>query len=266
MGVVRNLGRAFVALVTGIVKLAVLLVVLGLLGALSAWFTMHYVIVGEEVIVPRVVGKSRTEAEDLLKSRALYLAERSSRYDEKIRANVVLEQDPAPGQKLKANKRVYVILSKGSRKLTVPDLVGLTLPQAQVRLSEDGLAVGAVVQAKSARVIEGGVIAHDPPAGTEYLKGNAVALLVSSGREEAAFVMPDLIGRNVDDVVKFLQDAGLRLGDVREEEYEGLDPGTITAQDPKAGGRVAARDIISLTVVAGKPGTVPGVPEEVPPS
>jgi serine/threonine-protein kinase len=212
---------------------------------------MRYLIVGEEVVVPDVVGMPAARAETLLRTRGLYLHERSARYEEKVKATVVLEQLPPPGQRLKAHKRVHVVLSLGSRRLTVPDLVGLTLPQAAIRLEEDGLEMGALIQAKNNHVVEGTIAAHEPPAGVEYLKGNAVSLLVSTGPEEIAFVMPDMIGRHVDDVVKFLQDAGLRLGDVREEDYEGLDSGTITQQDPAAGSRVASRDIISLTVVRG---------------
>jgi beta-lactam-binding protein with PASTA domain len=230
-------------------KLVVLGVVLAATAALSGWITMRYLIVGEIVTVPSVVGMSATQAEEALRATGLYLREKATRYDEKVRPRVVLEQDPPPGQRLKLHKRVFVVLSLGSRRLAVPDLVGLTLPQASIRLEEEGLSMGALVSARNNHVVEGTIAAHEPPAGTEYLKGNAVALLVSSGAEEVAFVMPDLIGRHVDDVVKFLQDAGLRLGDVTEEDYEGVDPGTITKQDPPAGSRVASRDIISLHIV-----------------
>ncbi|MFN7976131.1 MAG: PASTA domain-containing protein [Acidobacteriota bacterium] len=258
--VVRFFGR----LILAVVKLAILCVLLAVTGAASWWITMRYLIVGEEVVVPNVVNLSLTQAEELARASHLTVLAKTSRYDEKAKENVVLEQEPAEGIRIKANKRIYVVLSKGSRRMMVPDLAGLNTPQAQVRLSEDGLELGALVMAKSARVVEGGVLAQEPPAGAEYFKGSSVSLLVSAGPEEAAFVMPDLIGRNVDDVVKFMQDAGLRLGDIKDEEYEGLEAGTITQQSPKAGSRVGTRNIITLTVVAEPQGSVPGIPDEPP--
>lgn len=245
------MARALGRLTMAGVKTVLLLILLGVVAALSGWFTMRYLIVGEEVVVPKVVGMSLRDADALARSRGLFLHERSSRYDETVRENEVLEQDPAPGQSLKLHKRIHVVVSLGSRRLTIPDLKGLTLPQARVRLSEEGLELAEVVRARTNEVVEGAVVAHDPPAGSEYFKDSPIKLLVSAGPEEIAFVMPDLIGRNVDDVVRFMQDAGLRLGDIVEEEYEGLDPGTITSQQPRAGSRVGSHDIITLSVVQG---------------
>lgn len=249
MSVLGRLVRAFVKVVAGIAKAGVLLALLGVTTVLAGWFTMRYLIVGEEAVVPEVVGLTQAQAEELLKARGLYVAVKTSRYHEEARENVILEQEPAPGHRLKVHKRVHVVTSKGSRKLTVPDLAGLTLAQARVRINEADLEMGPLVSARSSTVVEGAIVTHDPPAGVEYFKGSPVTLLVSAGAEEIAFVMPDLIGRNVDDVMMFLQDAGLRLGDIHEEDYEGVDPGTITRQEPRAGGRVAAQDIISLSVV-----------------
>lgn len=251
MSFLERLARAFVRLCVGTTKLVLLVILLGVAGALSAWFTMRYVIVGEEVVVPKAIGLPLGEARERLARQGLYLTERSSRFDESTRENVVLEQDPAPGHRLKVNKRVYVVVSRGTRRLAVPDLVGLTLAQARIRITEEGLELGSVVLARNNHVVEGAVAALDPPPGSEYFKDSPLTLLVSSGSEEVAFVMPDLIGRNVDDVLAFLQQAGLRLGDIREEDYEGLDSGTITHQEPDAGSRVAARDIIALRVVRG---------------
>lgn len=240
---------AFVTVVLNLLKIGILLVLLGVTTVLAGWFSMRYLIVGEEAVVPQLVGLTQAQAEELLKARGLYVAVKTSRYDEEARENVILGQEPQPGDRLKVHKRVHVVISRGSRKLTVPDLAGLTLAQARVRINEADLEMGPLVSARSSHMVEGAIVTHDPPAGVEYFKGSPVTLLVSAGPEEIAFVMPDLIGRNVDDVMMFLQDAGLRLGDIHDEDYEGVEPGTITQQEPKAGGRVAAQDIISLSVV-----------------
>ena len=251
MSFVQRLLRALGRVVTGIVKGVVLLILLGAVSVLSAWITIRFVIVGQEVVVPQVVGLSLNEATELARSQGLYLAVRTELHSDEVRENEIMEQDPSPGLRLKVNKRIYVIVSRGSREIMVPNLVGLTLAQAQIRLNEDGIELGRVMFSKSNNVVEGTVAAHEPPPGTEYVDSSPMTLLVSSGPEEIAFVMPDLIGRHVDDVVRFLQDAGLRLGDITEEDYEGLVAGTITGQTPRPGSRVAATDIITLNVVRG---------------
>ncbi len=260
--IVRFLGR----LVKALIVVVGLLISLGIITGITAWITMRRTISGREVTVPSLEGREEAEAKRLLGKVDLSLVVRSSLYDDEVPEGTVLKQEPSAGQTLKSGTRVYVVLSLGKKKVTIPELAGSAMSQARARLEEAGIELGVVVRAPSSTVMEGAVISNEPEAGSPYFEGQPVTLLVSSGPEEVAFVMPDLIGLDVTDVEAFLRGAGLRLGDVSEGPYEGLAPGIIIRQRPKAGSRVAAHDIISLGVVAGEREETPATLEEAFPS
>ncbi len=80
---------------------------------LSAGLVMYFALRGREVQVPNVIGKSEREAEELLKSEGLRMRVRLRVYDDKIEANAVSEQAPAPGTIVKTGQIVRVSLSLG---------------------------------------------------------------------------------------------------------------------------------------------------------
>jgi beta-lactam-binding protein with PASTA domain len=61
-------------------------------------------------------------------------------------------------------------------------------------------------------------------------------------------MMPDLIGRPADDVLAALQQAGLKVADVRYRTYPGVAVGIVLRQTPPAGHRVSPRGSVSLDV------------------
>jgi serine/threonine-protein kinase len=84
-----------------------------------------------------------------------------------------------------------------------------------------------------------------------------VTLQVSRGKERVD--VPDVTGETEDNARSALQDAGLRVGKVTEEESE-EETGTVTGQDPAAGASVAKGTAVNLTVA--KAVTIPDVVDE----
>jgi hypothetical protein len=66
--------------------------------------------------------------------------------------------------------------------------------------------------------------------------------------------MPDLVYRHYEEVRRFFDLRGLRLGSVRFEPYEGVASGVILRQFPLPGHPLSGRDAVSL-VVASPDGT-----------
>jgi serine/threonine-protein kinase len=72
--------------------------------------------------------------------------------------------------------------------------------------------------------------------------------------------VPDVTGKTSQDAVRALQDAGYKLGDVRRIYTPGMPPGTVFAQNPAAGTRLAEGKPVSLEVALPLGEfTVPGV-------
>ena len=62
--------------------------------------------------------------------------------------------------------------------------------------------------------------------------------------------MPDLVYRSYDRVLNFFESRGFRIGSVKYEPYEGIEPGVVLRQFPLAGHRLARDDVISLVVAS----------------
>ena len=71
-------------------------------------------------------------------------------------------------------------------KVTVPDVVGMNLDQAEATLTTAGLMVGGVVYKPDSDANAGTVIRQRPEAGTQVSSGRPVILTVSAGSPERA--------------------------------------------------------------------------------
>ena len=78
-------------------------------------------------------------------------------------------------------------------------------------------------------------------------------LFVSLGSTAETYVMPDLIRRRLEEVRRYFEGRGFRIGRVSFEEYAGVPAGTVLRQFPLAGHPLRRGDVISLGVVAPDP-------------
>ncbi len=233
----RRLGQVFL-----------LLFVLGSAAFLSAITGMRLAIVGREVTVPNLVGRSLNDAQSELGALGLGLMVTDHEYSS-APAGAVVRQNPPPGIPVKVGQRVQVVLSLGPQKVTVPSLVDLTLRAAQLRLLTAGLQLGEVSYLYTAQEPAGFVIQQDPPAGTAGVASPRVSVLVSQGPRPMAFVMPDVVGQPAARVQVRLREAGVSLKLV-PVEAEGVEPGSVVGQQPPAGARLDAGATVVLQVAA----------------
>ena len=241
-----------------------LLVRLGWIASLSAilialfvgsfFITMRMAFTGREVAVPDLTGMPVEDARAALARSQLYMEPSAERYDDHVAGGHVLSQDPRPGATIKKDRKVRVTVSLGAAALTIPDARGQSVRTARLTLQRQGLAVGHVSSVHDERTLSDVVIAQHPDpnggaAGLQVVDGQArVDLLVSRGRPEPMYVMPDLSRRTLADVTTFAQRAGLRMGAVRRERTPGFPRGVVVRQYPMAGHPVGRQDIISLVL------------------
>jgi beta-lactam-binding protein with PASTA domain len=229
-------------------RLFLLLFVLGSAAFLSAITGMRLAIVGREVTVPNLVGRSLNDAERELGALGLSLIIADHEYSS-VPAGAVVRQNPPPGMPVKVGQRVQVVLSLGPQNVTVPSLVDLTLRAAQLRLLTAGLQLGEVSYLYTAQQPAGFVIQQDPPAGTAGVSSLRVSVLVSQGTRPAAFVMPDAVGQAAGQVQQRLRQAGVAVKLV-SVEAGGIEPGRVVGQQPPAGARLDAGATVVLQVAA----------------
>jgi beta-lactam-binding protein with PASTA domain len=202
---------------------------------------------GDEVTVPDLTGKTRSEAEALLADAGLVAGETRERHDQRP-VDTVIRQQPRPNSAVKAGRTVILTVSLGEPGRQVPDLAGSTTRNAQLALGDVDLVVGSVVRAPSPTVPADMVVASHPSTGVTLPRGSRVDILVSTGsRGSSGYVMPDLRGRELREVRDRLLDAGFQV-DVREQTYSFFRAGRshITDQDPPPGSRVQSWHTIRL--------------------
>ena len=145
----------------------------------------------ETVEVPDVVGKTREEAEKLLKDAGL-VAEITEENDEKVEAGIVLSQDIEDGETVNKGSTVKLVVSKGSGivNVEVPSLVGKTEQEARNLLTEAGLKVN-VVNDEDESKNDGVVLRQSKDAGTEVQEGTTITITVNkvSESKEATFTI-----------------------------------------------------------------------------
>jgi serine/threonine-protein kinase len=150
----------------------------------------------------------------------------------------------------------FLALSPGDR-ITVPDVAGSPVSDARTEIEDAGLQVGEVETEFSDEEPKGTVLDTDPGAGTKVEKESKVDLIVSGG--EAPVEVPEFVGSTVAEAQADAKEAGLTLR-VREVFSATVDEGTIGAQNPPAGEKVATGETVTVNVSKGVEAiTVPAV-------
>jgi serine/threonine-protein kinase len=226
---------------------ALLLFILIAVAFLSAITAMRFAIQGREVEMPRIVGAPVGNAQAVLGSRQLGMRIADHIYNELPRDTVV-RQSPPPGTRVKVGQRAHVIVSLGPQQVTVPELEGKSMRAARIEIMRSGLQVGEVSSAYLGETEAGMVLKQFPPPAAKGASPR-VNLLVAQGARANSYVMPNLVGLFQPEAQHRLSAAGLHIAKVTPATLTAALPGTVVAQTPPRGARVAADTPIELQVV-----------------
>jgi len=134
-----------------------------------------------EVRVPNVVGMGIDSARKKCSESNLYIQIVEEVVDDKIPARQIISQDPIADKKMKINKTINVVVSKGAEQIRVPYLDNITESEAKVRLQNVGLVLGSVSYNYSDSVEKDRIISSDPKADTYVQKNRRINVTVSLG-------------------------------------------------------------------------------------
>ncbi len=215
---------------------------------LTADLSSQIILRGELISLPDVQGKSLEQARLELAAKKTALAIRGYQFDSRYEKGKIISQEPGPRSRMKANRTVSVIVSLGSESVTVPRLEGRSLEYATQTLKSAGLHKGRISQIHTPQYAAGRIIAQQPFASEAIGRNGAVDLLVSQGAWEARYIMPDLIEKNADAVIRRLKTLDFQVAEVHYSYYPGLGPGIIIKQSPAHGFRIQKRNQITLEV------------------
>jgi serine/threonine-protein kinase len=137
----------------------------------------------------------------------------------------------------------------------VPDVVGLTLEDAQKKLADVNLSSQVLRKEHHLEVAENRVISQDREPGSEVRDTVVIGLVVSLGPAKAN--MPDVTGKPVDEAISLLKELGLKDEQINREAVESeKEPGTVLQQSPAAEDEIIPERARVTLVVSEGPGTV----------
>ena len=224
----------------GLKKIAIIpLYILGfiLIGLLSGFLTFKILSFSKTVDVPDLKGRTLIEANVLLTQKGLYLKAEGEEYDPVVLPGHIVRQDVPPGNKVKERRGIKVIVSKGPRVSSVPEVIGLGIDEAELVINQSGLRVTRVIRVHSSKVKRDRVIAQWP-APDEAMR-ETMTLVVSSGPYNIIYYCPDFSGKDRDEAQTLAERLGLTV------EFTGQGEKVIS-QKPKPDTPVKPGDDIHL--------------------
>ncbi|MGB9721304.1 MAG: PASTA domain-containing protein [bacterium] len=201
---------------------------------------------GGDVVIPDLTGSTPEQARVIAENRGLLLVVGGEEENEKYADNQICRQAPLPGSIVRSKSSITVFISKGSSSVIVPDLKGLGLSEATIRLNEFGLRIGDIKTEENSTIDKDKIISTMPTAGSRVKKGDAVTIVLSGGAESVD--VPRVIGRALSTAKRIIEEKGFVVGSITYEVSTEFDVGIIMAQNPRAGTKAKKGSKIDLVV------------------
>ncbi|CAM3984112.1 Stk1 family PASTA domain-containing Ser/Thr kinase [Helcobacillus massiliensis] len=198
-----------------------------------------------ETKVPDLSGKSKSEAEQLLKDAGLTMKVAGTEDVKDAKKDTVTRSDPAAGDSVETGGTVQVWLASGQAE--VPSVVGLSRDQAESALSDAGFTVD-VSEKEDPEQTPGTVLEQSPEAGEMLDSGSTVRIVVA--KEQGPKALPNVTGATLDEARKKLSDAGFGV-EVKQEASDSVPKGRVIRTEPKANEKVEPNSTVTIIVSSG---------------
>lgn len=228
-------------------KLVLLGAILVSVFVFSVIFGMRLAVKGTLVEVPSLIGMSRSDAEGVLSQAGLTLVVSGERYDSQVPRGAIISQVPGAGVDLKTRGDVRVIVSLGRRINPIPDLRDTTVRAARMMAEQNGYELGYVSEVLLPGGDDGRIISQYPAARSSENIGAKIDVLVSRS-EPATYIMPDLLGQNLNRVLQLFKEHGFEVNRIQYRSVPYVSRGAVLRQFPEPGYQLQRDQEINLEV------------------
>lgn len=221
---------------TMLILIILAIVVAGILKTVSALTTK------KDVQIPELVGLTEEQAIQKIKESNLIYEKESEDYNKDYAEGQIYEQTPKyrVNYTIKEKSTIKVKVSKGTEKVVVPKVVGMTYDEA-VKALENAKLKAERVEETSKTIQEGYVISQEIEANESANAGDAIKIHVSIGTGIPQVVMPNVVGyseenakntlngKNLVVTVEYSEDTSKNNGEVLSQSIEkgkNIDEGT----------------------------------------
>jgi len=211
-----------------------------------------------DVRIPEVTNLSVTEAEDkLIKEGFAVKLETKEEYNNEVEKGNVIRTEPTIGRIVKKGTEVTLVISLGSKVITIEDYTGQKYFDVKAKLEVQGLKVEVETRSLTEEEKESGKFEENNimdqldskreklEPGTELSENDVVYLIIP----EIDIEYPDMIAEEwtLDEIQKFCDDNGINL--VTEYKETGdEEEGTIISQSRMPGTKVTSGATLKITI------------------
>ncbi len=198
------------------------------------------------VILPSLVGKTKTQAIAILGSKALTLAQVTYARSSSVLVGEVISEFPSPGQSIQEGSKISLVISSGPPNVTVPSVIGQTQAAAIASITANHL-VSLLTTAYSETVAAGSVISESL-VGQSVRPSTTVDIVVSKG--PVPRTIPNLQGMTYSAAQNQLVAIQLQISET--QQYSNSTPqGIVMSQTYAAGVQVARGTVVGVVVSMG---------------
>ena len=199
---------------------------------------------GKEVTVPDLSGLSVQDAGSMASRAALKVVVADSVYMRRVARGAVVSQLPRAGSKVKPGRKIALTVnSQVPKKVSMPNLIHVSLRQAKAELSAKGLMLGRlryVSDIATNNVLRQLYRGHDIDPGTQLYTGSVIDLTLGLNGTDAMTYVPNLTGYKYLSAIDAIQDNSLNVSavvfDKEVRTYADSLAATVYSQRPVATG------------------------------
>ena len=200
---------------------------------------------GEEFVVQDYTKKNFNDVSAELSKYEITAKDDERVFSDTVPENVIMQQDVAVGNKLKAGSIIKFKVSNGPELVEVPDIAGKESRMAEQEIKDNNLQF-TVIQEYNDTVPIGVVIRTDPAASEKVRPNDTVTIYESLGPELAKVKVPDLLGLTRTQAEKKIADSNLTIGNIIPPDIIS-DVAKIIKQYPVAGTEVDEYTAVEMT-------------------
>lgn len=218
--------KSFYSIIGGLVSAGIILALL-----LQFLIMPSFTNFNEGVTVPDITKISLEEAQEKLDRYGLRYEILDRRANSAYPADYIIDQAPAALQIVKPNRKVYLTVNTEVKPTAVvPDVVSLTLRNAEIQIENYGFEVGT--RSYESSRFRNTILRQSLTPGDTVARGSTINLVVSDGLGDRIVEVPDIVGESLSEAQQKIRRAGLRVGEIRFEASRDEIPNTVLSFTP----------------------------------
>lgn len=200
----------------------------------------------KEIEVPKLVGRAYDDVVEEYSKQGIDVIKDKVEYNSDQPEGYIISQDPESGTTTK-EKKIHVVVSKGTKMVEVPDVTGKDIKVATYELED---TLGFVIEREdvvSEKVQSGIIISQSIKKGESKPYGTTIKLQVSKGDGKATVTVPNVIGKTESDAKSALTALNLTVN-VKYSEDSTKSNGVVLAQSYPQNQTLKEGSLIDITV------------------